>query len=99
MFPNHDVELATPNEYELAAMHEAAMTNGYMESDDWWTVIDSYGIKSSGIDLRLQSVTSRELIDKGIPVMMSRLLPFIPVIITKLGAQGMCLLTYVVATP
>jgi pseudouridine-5'-phosphate glycosidase/pseudouridine kinase len=89
VFPNHDVELATPNELELAAMHEAAVANGYMEGDDWWTVIDSYGITSSGIDLRLQSVTSRALIDKGIPQQMTRLLPFIPVIITKLGAQGM----------
>lgn len=88
MFPLHDVELATPNEHELAAMHEAAKSSSCFERQDWWTVVDSMGIPSAGIGLQLQNLTTRELVDRGIPQRMIQLLPFIPVIITKLGAKG-----------
>jgi pseudouridylate synthase / pseudouridine kinase len=88
VFPLHDVELTTPNEHELAAMHEAAKSNNYLERQDWWTVIDAMGIPSTGIGLQLQELTSRELVDRGIPQRMIQLLPFVPVIITKLGAKG-----------
>jgi pseudouridylate synthase / pseudouridine kinase len=94
VFPLHDVELATPNELELAAMHEAAKSNSYLERQDWWTVIDAMGIPSTGIGLQLQNLTTRELVDRGIPQRMIQLLPFIPVIITKIGAQGSLLLNF-----
>ncbi len=84
----HDVELATPNEHELVAMHEAARSKNYLETQDWWTVIDAMGIPSTGVGLQLQQLTSHELVDKGIPQRMIQLLPFLPVIITKLGAKG-----------
>lgn len=69
-------------------MHEAAKSNSYFERQDWWTVIDAMGIPSAGIGLQLQNLATRDLVDRGIPQRMIQLLPFIPVITTKLGARG-----------
>lgn len=88
LYPTHEVELATPNELELASIYTAASTNGYLEQQDWWTIVDALGISSSRVSLQLRGLTSSELVDKGIPQRMIQLLPFIPTIITKLGARG-----------
>lgn len=88
VYPMHDIELATPNEQELSAIYTAASTRGYFERQDWWAVTDALGIPSSGISNQLRKLTSPELVDKGIPQQMIQLLPFIPTIITKLGARG-----------
>jgi pseudouridylate synthase / pseudouridine kinase len=95
IYPTHDIELATPNEQELLAIYDAASTHGYLERQDWWTVIDALGISLSGVSLQLRQLTSPELVDKGIPQRMIQLLPFIPNIITKLGARGNSFFTIV----
>ncbi|TVY19815.1 Pseudouridine-metabolizing bifunctional protein [Lachnellula arida] len=88
IFPLHFIDLSTPNQYELKAMHAAAAANGYFESDEWWKVIDALGIPSTGARDRFIALTNRKMTDKGIPLQTIALLPFIPTILTKLGAGG-----------
>ena len=85
------VHLATPNTYELAAMHTAARESGAFDRSDWWEVIDALGIPHSGARTQLALATSGQLVDQGIPQQSIQLLPFIPSICTKLGAQGVLL--------
>lgn len=87
-FPNAAIHLATPNSYELAAMHTEAHSRGFFERQDWWQVIDSLGIPSSGARTAMSLATSPEIVDQGIPQQSIRLLPFIPSICTKLGSKG-----------
>lgn len=88
VFPKNIVDLATPNQYELAAMHASAKKHEFFESDRWWQIIDALGIPSSGARDRFVSLTSHKMTDEGIPLQTIQLLPFIPTIITKLGADG-----------
>ena len=86
--PNNSISLATPNALELASMHEAATIAGLFERGDWWNIIDSIGLPSSGSRNKLVSLTSGALVDQGVPQQSIRLLPFIPSILTTLGQQG-----------
>ncbi|KAL4778986.1 Indigoidine synthase A like protein-domain-containing protein [Aspergillus varians] len=86
--PNNSVNLAAPNEFELAAMYTAARENELFDSPNWWRVIDSMGMSSGGSRDRLVAMTSVALVDAGIPQQSIQLLPFLPCIITKLGARG-----------
>ncbi|QDS71695.1 hypothetical protein FKW77_008318 [Venturia effusa] len=88
VWPDHIVDIATPNTYELASMHAAARSNELMERGDWWSVIDCMGIPSSGARSRFARSTSEQLVDEGIPQQSVQLLPFIPCIVTKLGSKG-----------
>ncbi|KAL2846727.1 Indigoidine synthase A like protein-domain-containing protein [Aspergillus pseudodeflectus] len=86
--PNNNVSLAAPNEFELAAMYSAARDKGLFDSTGWWRIIDAMGMSSSGSRDRLVAMTSAALVDAGIPQQTIQLLPFLPCIITKLGARG-----------
>ena len=86
--PNNSISLATPNALELASMHEAAAIAGLFEQEDWWNIIDSIGLPSSGSRDKIVSLTSGALVDQGVPQQSIRLLPFIPSILTTLGQQG-----------
>ena len=87
-FPFQAISLASPNSYELAAMHTAARERGFFERQDWWEVIDALGIPSTGARVAMAMATSSELVDQGIPQQGVQLLPFIPSICTKLGSKG-----------
>ena len=89
--PNNSVSLATPNALELASMHDAANGAGMFGREDWWRVIDSIGLSSSGSRDQLVSLTNRTLVDQGIPQQSIRLLPFIPCLLVTLGKQGVLL--------
>jgi pseudouridylate synthase / pseudouridine kinase len=89
IFPRATVDLASPNIYELAAMYEAAKENGYLDSMDWFQVIDHLGMR--GARDRFVHLTSAELTDAGVPVQSVQLLPYIPTILTKLGPHGVLL--------
>ncbi|KAK5990643.1 Pseudouridine-metabolizing bifunctional protein C1861.05 [Cladobotryum mycophilum] len=91
IFPNASVDLSSPNTYELAAMYSAAKENGYLDSMEWFEVIDSFGM--TGARDRFVRLTSVELTDAGVPVQSVQLLPYIPTIITKLGSKGVLLTT------
>ncbi|KAI6802408.1 IdgA domain protein [Hortaea werneckii] len=87
-WPNPSISLATPNQYELAAMHHAARESGLLEREDWWLAIDALGLPSSGARTALALATSPDLVDQGVPQQTLQLLPFIPTIATKLGSRG-----------
>ena len=89
--PNHSIDLAAPNRLELAAMHMAAGEAGLFDSSGWWRVIDAMGMAWSGCRERLVAMTSAALVNEGIPQQSIQLLPFIPCVVTKLGAQGVLL--------
>ena len=91
VFPKNIVDLATPNQYELTAMHASAKQYEFFESDRWWQILDAFGIPSSGARDRFVSLTNHKMADQGIPLQAVQLLPFIPTIITKLGADGVLL--------
>ncbi|KKZ68055.1 hypothetical protein EMCG_06266 [[Emmonsia] crescens] len=91
IIPNHYIDLATPNRYELTAMYNTARESGIFESSEWWQVINSLEMPSSGSRDRLVAITNHKLVDEGIPQQSIQLLPFIPCIITKLGPQGVLL--------
>lgn len=91
IFRHSLVHLATPNASELTAMHTAARESHAFGRSDWWEVIDAFGIPSSGARVQLALATSNELVDQGIPQQSIQLLPFIPSICTKLGADGVLL--------
>lgn len=91
VIPQNMVSIASPNKMELAAMHTAAAERGLMQSESWWNIIDSFGLSSAGSRDKFQALAGPELADEGIPQQIVRLLPFVPNIITKLGARG-CLL-------
>ncbi|KAF4554709.1 Indigoidine synthase A-like protein [Elsinoe fawcettii] len=90
-YPQASIHVTTPNSYELKAMHSAAREAGFFDRQDWWHVIDALGIPSSGARAQLSLATSPALVDAGIPQQSIQLLPFIPQILTKLGAEGVLL--------
>jgi pseudouridine-5'-phosphate glycosidase/pseudouridine kinase len=91
IFPNHLVDLATPNSHELAALHNTASRLDLLAHPSWWRVIDALGIPSTGLRVALALTTSPTLVDEGIPQQSIQLLPFIPTILTKLGPRGVVL--------
>lgn len=90
-FPNPSVHLSTPNSMELSAMYAAASSLGFFERQDWWAVIDALGIPSTGARVAMTMATNSALVDAGIPQQTIQLLPFIPTICVKLGADGVLL--------
>ena len=44
VFPNHSINIVTPNIYELSAMYDVARENGYFEILPWWSLVDSLRI-------------------------------------------------------
>ncbi|KAK3674554.1 hypothetical protein LTR78_005640 [Recurvomyces mirabilis] len=95
-FPSPSINLATPNAFELAAMHTAAREARFFDRQDWWEVIDAMGIPSSGARVQMALATSSTLVDRGVPQQSIQLLPFIPSICTKLGKDGV-LITQILA--
>lgn len=91
VFPQHIVDLATPNSMELASMFAAAKAAALFERDDWWQIIDGIGLSSSGSRAKLVATTNAKLVDEGVPQQSIQLLPFIPSIATKLGPNGVLL--------
>ncbi|CAD0107668.1 unnamed protein product [Aureobasidium uvarum] len=90
-FPNPSIHLSTPNTMELSAMYAAASSLGFFDRQDWWAVIDSLGIPSTGARVAMTMATNSSLVDAGIPQQTIQLLPFIPKICVKLGADGVLL--------
>jgi sugar/nucleoside kinase (ribokinase family) len=90
VFPNHEIDIATPNAIELLAIHTAAREAGTLDRQDWWQIINNLGIHDNTRD-RLVALTSPSLVDQGIPQQSIQLLPFFPCLLTKLGPQGVLL--------
>lgn len=89
VWPRTSIYLASPNLMELKAMHSAARENEYFESSSWFEILDSFGL--TGASERMRLVLGNDLVDGGIPQMASQLLPYVPIILTKLGPKGVLL--------
>lgn len=87
-YPNHLIDLMTPNEHELKAIFEAVKASGQCEQEGWFKVINSFGLSGAVTSDRLVALTNRELVTKGIPQQSIQLLPFVPCIVTTLGSKG-----------
>ncbi|KAF1979731.1 hypothetical protein BU23DRAFT_548929 [Bimuria novae-zelandiae CBS 107.79] len=85
------VDIITPNERELTALHNHAYKMRLFEAPEWFGVIDALGIPSSGLRVPLAHTTSPALVDAGLPQQAIKLLPFFPTILTKLGPRGVLL--------
>lgn len=72
-------------------MHAAARNLGFFDRKDWWEVVDAMGISSTGARVALSQATSPAIVDDGVPQQAIQLLPFIPCVLTKMGAQGVLL--------
>ena len=86
--PNHSIRLATPNTFELTAIHTALRENDYLASQHWWQVIDALGLSSTDTRDKFVSITSTDLVQQGVPQQCIQLLPYIPSLVTKLGSRG-----------
>ena len=91
VFPLASIQLTTPNQYELSSMYDTARERGFFEREEWWHVVDAFGISSSGARAQLVLATTGDLVDRGIPQKSLQLLPYIPCITTKLGREGVLL--------
>ncbi|KAI5303302.1 Vacuolar protein sorting-associated protein 8 [Ascosphaera pollenicola] len=98
VIPNNAIDLANPNNFELASMWEAARTAGHLESEEWFKVIDSFNITAgAGTRQKMEHICGKEIVDQGVPQQSVQLLPYIPCIITKLGSRG-ALLTQIISS-
>jgi pseudouridylate synthase / pseudouridine kinase len=86
--PRQIVELATPNIIELQTMYHTAREALLFESESWWSIINALNLPRGGSRDRFVQLTSSQLVDQGVPQQGLQLLPYIPCIVTKLGAQG-----------
>ncbi|KAL2023183.1 hypothetical protein VTK56DRAFT_3306 [Thermocarpiscus australiensis] len=93
VYPRASIDLCTPNQYELLAMYEAAKRQGYLDTHAWFDVVDAFGITRGARERFIAITASPALADAGIPVQSINLLPYVPTIVTKLGAQGALLTT------
>lgn len=89
LYPSAGIDIATPNNFELLSMFNAAKENGYFDDPAWFGVIDAFGMR--GARERFVFMTDKEVTDLGIPQQSVQLLPYIPTIITKLGPKGVLL--------
>ena len=46
IFPNHSINMTTPNVYELRAMFKAAQKNGHFDGTEWRSLLDSFMLTS-----------------------------------------------------
>ncbi len=90
-FPENGIDIATPNEAELVAMHNAAKESGHLDEATWRQDVYSIGLPKAYADSDPSSFPSAELIARGVPQMSIDLLPYVPCVITKLGAEGVLL--------
>lgn len=90
LFPLPSVDLASPNQHELEALYEAAQGNGYFDDPQWSAVAKD--LDTRGACERLTRVIPAKALDVEALQKAIHLLPYIPTIITKVGAKGAVLL-------
>ncbi|TQS35148.1 hypothetical protein Golomagni_04440 [Golovinomyces magnicellulatus] len=91
VFPNHKIDLVTPDIAQLDKMFCAANTNGYFENNDHWHVLDAFGIHGTQSRDRYRAIAGEELTEKGVPFQTIYLLPYMPTILTKLSSNNVLL--------
>jgi pseudouridylate synthase / pseudouridine kinase len=84
--PTPILDIAAPNQYELTSLFEAAKKHEHLDTPAWFDIIDAFNMR--GARDKFVKLTSAAITDKGIPQQTIQLLPYIPTLITKLGAEG-----------
>jgi pseudouridylate synthase / pseudouridine kinase len=92
VMPKHLVDLATPNVLELQTMYATARNALLFESESWWKFINALNLSQAGSREQFIHLTNKQMVDQGVPQQSLQLLPYIPSIVTKLGAEG-CLVS------
>ncbi|ANB12914.1 hypothetical protein AWJ20_1192 [Sugiyamaella lignohabitans] len=92
VYPNHDIDLATPNIDELQTMFESFHEAGRFDVDHWFPVIDALGVNET-LRLGLENLARSKpelinLIRSGIAQQALHLLPYIPNLMIKSGVLG-----------
>lgn len=92
VMPDQFLDLATPNAFELQTMYHSARDALLFESESWWSIINALNLPRGGSRELFIQLTASRLVNQGVPQQCLQLLPYIPCIVTKLGAQG-CLVS------
>ncbi|POS82431.1 hypothetical protein EPUL_004025, partial [Erysiphe pulchra] len=92
VYPNHKLDLATVSTGELNEMFCAANSHGYFENNDHWHVLDAFGIMGTQSNDRYKAIVGQELTSQGVPFQTVQLLPYIPMLLIKLGSKGVLLI-------
>ncbi|KAF1983593.1 hypothetical protein K402DRAFT_414399 [Aulographum hederae CBS 113979] len=87
VYPLNILDLITPNQHELRALHSAARANGYFELPFWWTVVNAFGLGLNAKG-RFSAQVPGDLIEEGVPQMAVQLLPFVGAVVVTLGKRG-----------
>lgn len=93
VFPHNQIDMITPTADELERIHASfARRELFDDYDHWFPVLDSMGIDSSFRDrmgaLGAKNTAMASLLSRGVLQQCFQLLPYIPTILVKLGAQG-----------
>lgn len=94
--PNNSVDFATPNIYELTALHERLLENEYFDTSDWFKVIDAFSLGSvfrSRMERFAKQVPDLAglILTEGLFQKAIQTLPYIPILLVKLGSKGVIL--------
>lgn len=90
-FPNHKIDLITPNLGELREIFRAATLYGYLSRKDYLKVFDTLKISEPQIIQRYEEIAGEQLTKQDVPSHAIQLLPFIPTILTTVGFDGVLL--------
>lgn len=96
VIPNNSIDFATPNIFELTGLHNKLFENEYFDTDSWFVVIDSLGIGST-FRSRMEQFARKVpdiadlLLVEGITQKAIQILPYIPILLVKLGSKGVIL--------
>ncbi|KAI9789043.1 MAG: hypothetical protein M1816_006398 [Peltula sp. TS41687] len=91
IFPQHLIDIATPNEHELNAMFNAALEHYQFKRAGWSKMVESFQMTTPSFNDQLNRLTSQSVAAAAIARKSIRLLPYTPCVITKLGREGVLL--------
>lgn len=94
--PANSVDFATPNFYELTALHEQLAEQEYFDVDSWFPIIDALSLGDtfrSKVEAMARSTPQLRdaLLRDGVAQKAIQVLPYIPHLFVKLGADGVLL--------
>ncbi|KAG5354624.1 Pseudouridine-5'-phosphate glycosidase [Yarrowia sp. B02] len=92
VYPNSAIALATPNTVELQAMFEAFHEKGRFDVDEWFPVVDTLALGAdfrNGVTmLSHQHPGLKAILEQGTLAQAIHMLPYIPTLVIKGGANG-----------
>lgn len=97
VFPNNFILLITPTSKELEAIFSSFNSQGYFDNfDEWFPALDALGIDANFREamtaLAKKHKVMATLLQQGLLQQAFQLLPYIPNILLKLGAEGCVLI-------